>query len=731
MKKSLNIKIFSLSLVMFGLGALLLFNVLLINVKGIHNHSGVDLNDYNGISFVENEEIPAARGRILDSNGYVLAQDNEAWDIVAYISPDRPGNNLGTYYVDDPEKTADILAEKLGGDREELYNLLTSDNFLTYLGTSGRGLSNEQKEEIEALGLNGIEFERVKKRYYPLTPFASNLVGFASYKYDDNGRGDIVGQTGIETALDDYLKGTPGEQSYYRDTRGNTIVGQQIEYKAAVGGSDVYLTINRGVQTALQKALSDFMSLPTSPTNAWGIVMETKTGKILAYDNYPTYDQNDVNIKDYMDYNAMNAYEPGSTMKSFTFAVAIDSNPDFKLEDTFYSGPFVVGLTDNAEIKRLPNTAGSIGVIYNWDMRSYGTVDYWFAYANSLNTGTVSLLEKYFNRRTLADYLDAFGFFKPVEVLGIPNEAEGVKTMTWPIESVTTTYGQGSSVTALQMVQGYSAFANGGKMVKPYIVDKVVDSHTGSIIYEGQTEIAGQPIKEETAAKILELMKYNGNPANNGTGARFAIDGINVGVKTGTAETVDKYGNYGGATIHSSVVMLPAEDPEIVIYICYKDFDKLYASGYDYWRTLERTVASLCNLYKRPESGSNEPVVVTKRTVFENGMPSLINHSTDYISKQLSKYNLKITKIGSGNTVLKQYPNPGSTIISEQNILLFMGYEGITMPNMTGWTRKEVVSFWEMTGIEITLDGNGYVKTQNIKAGEPIDSNSQIVVTLE
>ncbi len=281
------------------------------------------------------------------------------------------------------------------------------------------------------------------------------------------------------------------------------------------------------------------------------------------------------------------------------------------------------------------------------------------------------------------------------------------------------------------MMQAYSAFCNGGKMVKPYLIDRITDSRTGEILYKGETEIAGQPVSESTAQKLLDLMKYTGNPANKATGQNYAISGINIGIKTGTAETVDSNGVYGNACIHSAVVFLPAEDPQLIIYMCYQDSDMYFSNSQAIWRTLERTCADVYNLYKRPSDGSDVPQPETRRTVYENGMPELINHSKEYVNARLKELGLKVIRIGTGNTVLAQYPASGETVVSGQKVMLLMGTTGITMPDMTGWSRKEITAFWDLTGIEITIEGSGFVTSQNIKSGEKIDTQSQIRLVLE
>ena len=374
MKKN-NLAILGITAVSLILGTLLLINVLLLDVKGVHAYSGLELRNYNGISYVEDERISAARGNIYDRNGYLLATDAEAWDIVAYVSPLRPGNKSGVYYVDDKEGTAEKLAEVLGADKDELLALLNRDVFMTYLGEKGRTLSKEKKEEIEALNLNGIEFIRVTTRYYPFSPFSSHLVGFGKYmRTDDGGNNSIEGQTGIEASLNEYLKGTDGKQSYYRDTAGNVIVGQQTDYVSAIDGNDVYLTLDKRIQDSLQDCLEKSLKSGSNASLGWGMVMEAKTGRILAYDTYPTYNQNSIDVESYLDYCSMVSYEPGSVMKTFTWAIGLDYNPDFKLENTFNGNTYYLGDDGNGNICRVASTNAPnfVSTIWNFAMWQYG-----------------------------------------------------------------------------------------------------------------------------------------------------------------------------------------------------------------------------------------------------------------------------------------------------------------------------------------------------------------------
>ncbi len=724
MKKG-NVKILLICLVMAILSVGLLYNIVMLDVKGYHIHSGINLSDYNGISYVSDERIPASRGRLYDRNGVLIASDMDAWDVIAYVSPDRPGNKLGVYYVDDKEYTADVLADILHGDREEILALLNQDVFMTYLGTAGRCITREQKERIEALDLNGIEFVKVSSRYYPLSPFSSHLIGFARYVREDDGGSNVIqGQTGLEASLDEFLVGVEGSQSYYRATNGSPIVGQQTEYTAPINGKDVYLTLDSRIQTALQKCLARSMDSGFSGDIAWGIVLEAQTGRILGYDTCPTFDQNNIDIESYLDYCSMASYEPGSVMKTFTYAAGIDAgglNPD----DMYYGNRYYVGWPENGHLTRVSyeGAPGWISTIQNYDDINPGTINFWQAYGTSMNSGVLTVLEKYIDIDTYKDYLYRFGFYKPVGIYGMENEAEGVENLSHPLDVATSTFGQGCGYTAIQVIQAYTAFCNEGKMIRPYIVDKVVDSYTGETVYQGKTEVVGEPIKASTAETILKMMEYT---VESG-GTIYATKDLSAGGKTGTGEVAEN-GRYGGKYIHSIILTFPAEKPELLVYVCYRD-RYAYARNHKYVHELEKVLSEIYSI-KKTAIHDDEPTENTRRE-FKNGMPNLVNHTLQYANKKLADVQANMILLGNGNTVIAQYPAENSTLISGQRIMLLVNKENLQMPSMIGWSRKEVTAFWELTGIQVTLDGSGYVISQSVPVGESINQETRITVKLE
>ncbi|MBQ1826462.1 MAG: PASTA domain-containing protein, partial [Erysipelotrichaceae bacterium] len=201
--------------------------------------------------------------------------------------------------------------------------------------------------------------------------------------------------------------------------------------------------------------------------------------------------------------------------------------------------------------------------------------------------------------------------------------------------------------------------------------------------------------------------------------------GINVGGKTGTADVATSRG-YDGTTIHSIMLAVPTEDPKAIIYFCYQDHISNRAYFSDYVRETLETVASVLNLYDTEKDKEIET-----KTVYENGCPTLINHTLEYAGSKVSALDCNLVIIGNGQSVIRQYPDPQTTIVSGQNIMVLLNDDGISMPDMTGWSRKDVTAFWDLTGIAIEIDGFGYVCQQNIPPGQLIDARSEIKVTLK
>ena len=557
--KRANLKIMWIFSIVVLIGCILIFNVSYITLFGHHLRSNTDIIGMMDGNLDGEQVIQAKRGNIRDRNGSIIASDQETYIIKAVLYEGRSGDYA---YVKDKEFTAKALAPYLNMSEEEIMSYLDLQQqgvYETLFGEKGKNLSIETKEAIEAIeytpdpekktpGLPGIEFEKTTSRVYTPNKFASNLLGFANYSETEH---RIVGQLGIEAYLDEQLKGEDGLLVYQKDAIGYSLPGTEKIEKNAVNGNDVYLTINKEVQSALESALQSTLD-ENSATLAWGVVMEVKTGKILAYGGYPTFDLNKRDIESYLDIPSMYNFEPGSVMKPFTYAAAIDSGV-YKAEDTVYTGRYCIGYDANGQIYRQGGPCSEFGNINDANRDGWGTISFDEGLIRSSNTCIATLLVDYLNQDVFVDYLNKLGFFKPVGVEGMTNyEEAGWLNDGAEQDILSTGFGQSSAVTTLQLMQAYTALFNDGNMVKPYYIDKIVNPNTNEVVYQGKTryvysDAEGNSIpvfKQSTIDKIQSLMVEVINNDEIGTGTKYRVDGINMMGKTGTGEiAID--GRYG------------------------------------------------------------------------------------------------------------------------------------------------------------------------------------------
>ena len=347
----------------------------------------------------------------------------------------------------------------------------------------------------------------------------------------------------------------------------------------------------------------------------------------------------------------------------------------------------------------------------------------------SSNVVTSSIIANLIDPSVYEHYLSKFGFFTPVESYGI-SEVNGVKNYKWAADKLAMTYGQGSTVTMLQILQGFSSIFSDGTMVKPYYIEQIRSSYdTQEILYQAETEVVGNPIRPDTAAKVQELMYRTAN-TEEGTAKHYRIDETENIAKTGTAQ-ISKSGSYqSGKTISSVMIGLPAEDPKYMIYYAFEaDYDRNAHFYTDPIKQLTRKVAQTYSL----TSGIDNAIgsTIQKVEIKDEIMPSLINHSSDYSQKKLEELKLTVIELGTGSTIIAQYPEAGNPVVTGQRVFLLKDTGSMLMPDMNGWTRKELTGFWSITQIGIRMNGFGTVVTQNISPGTSITQETEIEVTLE
>jgi len=721
-----NYTIVVIGIIFLLVGALVVTNVFFVMAYGIHIRSNTDITKFSSIS-VTTETIYARRGYIFDCNGNIIAQDSVSYNMVAILDQDRPSYKGHPAYVpiENKEEYAKILAQALGTTKAVIMSYLERDAYQTEFGNYGRNLSSAKKEEIEKLELYGIEFIEQNSRNYPLGSFAAHLIGYTKFNEEDK---IVEGELGLEAALNDYLLGKNGHSKYSQDAYGYALLGTEVEHVAAINGNDVHLTIDKQCQEALEIAISEMVK-KFNASKMWGGIMEVETGKMLAWGCYPTFDPNKKDITNYLDLGSQYPYEPGSTMKTFTYAAAIDSG-NYNGSDTFNSGTYYIGFDTDGKLKRSSKSTIH-GTIVNYQRANLGKVSFDQAYYRSLNTGIATLLEKVISPTILESYLDAFGFFKKVNTDGIYEES-GTKNMNVIVDKIATGYGQASSVTTLQLMQAYSAIFNQGQMMKPYFVDYIENTHTNQIVYQGKPEVVGNPIKASTAETIVKMMRKVVTDPYYGTARSYAIPEIKIVAKTGTGE-VATGGSYGNEVIISAMIGMPADNPKVMVYIAYQA--KSQSGMHLDIAPIKRMLSKVVKLLHLTNTGplEDEDTVTTEidpLVQFENTMPSVINHRIDYAVDILKKYKVKLVVLGDGASVINQYPIVGEAVHQGQKVFVLSSSAKIRMPDMVGWSYKDITIFSTLTGIKVKIEGNGYVNEQNIAADTNLNDSMEIVVKL-
>lgn len=543
---------------------------------------GVDLSEYAEDIRTSSYEIDAARGKIYDKNGMVLAYDRPTYRLYAVVDPDYSNNLPEPQHVDDIDETASGLAPLLGMEESEIADKLRSaqenGRFQVEFGTNSSSLTQEEMEEIKDLDLNGIAFKEESKRYYPNGMFASHLIGFARTQ-----EGSISGVTGIEKQMEDYLQEEKGKISYERDKYGTKLLNPNEIMTEPEDGSDVYLTIDQKIQTFLEDAMSQ-VDEQYSPEKIMAAVMDPETGEVLAMSNRPSYNPNDIGDVDNW-YNDLISYpfEPGSTMKIFTWASAMEEGV-YNGNELFESGTYKV--TENSP------TIGDHNNGVGWDAISYDE-----GFRRSSNVASSKLAYEVLGPTKLREYLSGFNLDQKTGI-DLPNETTGKFVYERPIEQITTSFGQGSTFTPIQLMTAATAIANDGEMMRPYMLSKITSSDTGDVIEEGQPEKIGEPVSASTAEQMRELMGTV-ITSEDGTGQSFKLDDYSLAGKTGTAQISEPGKGYltgRNNYVFSFMGMAPAEDPELLMYVAVQQPD------------LEVT-----------ELGS-EPVSYIVRTVMENSL---------------------------------------------------------------------------------------------------------------
>lgn len=709
-----------ISIFMGIIGVVIISNVLFTMVTHKHFRTGIDISAFKK---PENSAVlKSKRGTIYDRSGEVIASDENTYNLIAILSKTRKGIKNKPAYIQDITKTARLIAPIVGMKEETMEKGLQDAQKKNQYQTefpATKNLSKNQKEKIEALDLPGITFEETVKRDYPTGKFASHLIGYAQY---DETTGQMEGKMGLEGALNSYLEGKNGLEVFQADSKGNILPGTKYTKSYAKDGNNVVLTLDHNVQQTLQNSLDTTVNKVYGGRRGWGIVMEVDTGKILGWASSPEFDLNKRDVKDYLDLPADYLYEPGSVMKGITYSAAIDSG-NYPYNKTFKAGKFYYTEDSKGKIHRVA-PAPNLPHIQDADSEDLGSLTFDQGFARSSNIGICELLTNYMQPEIYQDYVKKFGFLKKVDIPYVPNEA-GSMSFKYAIDKLSTGFGQAINISALQMVQAYSAILNDGKMMRPYVVDRIEDANSNKIIKQYNPKQVGTPISEKTSEYLKKLMR---SVVTDGTGKAYNMKDVKVIAKTGTGQIANQPGGYGGSLYTSSVLMAaPADYPKVMVYYAFEGKDYLNYSR-EPMKEVMRAALVAANIAGDTESSSNKK---TTKEWKEYTMPSLLNHTLEYANEKLKGKEINKVIIGNGNSIVKQYPDEKQTIVSNQNIFLLTDGTTLTMPDMKDWTKKDITAFWDMTHIAVEMDGTGKVISQNIKAGKTIDKDTDIKVKME
>ncbi len=701
-KYSFIIIIFSLFL--FGLMILRLTQLALS--KKI---DGINLKELASKRTTKTDVLSAKRGTIYTSDSEVLAQNVSSYKLIAYLDPKRTTKKSKPQHVVDKEKTAELLAPILGMEKDEILQRLSKENlYQTEFGSKGKDLNEITKQQIEDLGLPGLDFIESFKRYYPKGNFASYTVGYAKNTINDETQEDeIVGEMGIEKSFDNILKGEDGYITYQKDLKGYQIADTNTIKKDAVQGKDIYLTIDSNIQFFVEQALK---KAEENYNYDWFTIslMDAKTGAILATSTSPSFDPNTRNITNYLDNFVASPYEPGSTMKTFTYMAAME-NGVYNGSETYKSGVYVT--SDGTEIG-------------DYDRNGWGVITFDKGYAMSSNVAIINMINRHMNSMMLRQYFKKLGFGKKTGI-DLPNEQTGKLNFKYETEVYNAGFGQGITTTPIQNLKALTSLTNDGILLKPYIVSKIVDSSTGEVISEKKRTEEGRVASTATVQKMLQLMDDCVNGAGN-TGMRYKIDSGELIGKTGTAQiakdTNDGYLTGMENTIQSFAGIYPKSDPKVIIYASAKKVTSGQQKPIS--DAIKEIVNNLSKYYGISDS-DNKKIEITKYKV-----ESYINKTTEKVKVSLDSKGIKYQILGDGNKVIKQYPLAKDTITNKDTIYLITNSEKLTIPNVIGLSSKVAKNLLEELGIKVTLEGVGYVSEQSIAENEEIKPGMEIKLTL-
>ena len=670
---------------------------------------GVDLSEQIDNLYSRSSILPAKRGTIYDIGGNPIAMDATSYSLVGVLTDKWSQDEKNPQHIIDKEQTAEALAKHIDMSNSEILSLLNQENVdQVEFGLAGTNLSYGIKAAIEEEELNGIFFEETPSRLYPNGVFASHLVGYAAVDSESEDS-ILVGMMGIEQAFDDLLNGQDGKVTDQKDSQGYGILGTEVVLEEPIDGKEIYLTLDMRLQTYLETLMTKVYE-EAEPEEMVAMLVNPKTGAVMAATQRPTFNATTMEGIDERWQNLLveEAFEPGSTFKILTIAAAINEGI-FRPYDIYQSGSIEV----------------EGGKISDYNLVGWGPISYLEGFGRSSNVMVVKLVQE-MGYDVWEEYMQAFGMTTPTESK-LANEATGHYNYDYPLEKANTSFGQGVTVTPFQLIQAFTSVANGGDMMKLNYIHKIVDPETGeeTII---EPEKLSSPITAETASVVLDYLTtvvYE----DYGTASAYAIDNATVGVKTGTAELVNPETGlyYTGQYeyLYSAVGFAPAEDPDYILYVTLKmpknNTDKNFVNY----------LTDVFNPMMTRAVSYSELGIETDGTTKKGMIPKVTGQSKEEAISTLEAAGFSsVSLIGSGSRIVQQFPyNETESLFNQKIVLMTEG--AMTMPDVRGWSKDDVLKIAELTGVSFEFEGDGYVVYQQLNAGSLINVEESIKIILE
>ena len=732
MAKGTTVKMWRRTLIVLIVMVALGFGLIVVSLIRLQLVDGAELQKAAVDQQLRDTTISAQRGTIYDRNMKPLAQSATVWKVV-----------LAPAYIDKDDETlrrklSTGLADILGLDAEDIYKRTEGTSYYDVLKTKVEtDVKDRLVQFIEENDLgNTIQLQEDYKRYYPFGSFASTILGFTGT--------DGQGLAGLEAYYDEYLSGTAGRLVTAKNAVGTDMPFQYEQKVEAQDGYNLVLTIDEVVQHYLEQALEEGVENNKVENRATGIVMNVKTGEIVAMAVKGDYDPNNPFVIADEEERARIAELPEEEQQEATSAALQAQWRNKAVSDTYYPGSVFkmvtlsMALEENVATEETTFTCTGSYVpvqgeraINCHNTSGHGTQTLVQGTMNSCNPFFI-YLGQLLGTETFFDYFEAFGFTQKTGI-DLPGESQSIyhdrdmSLMDLAVES----FGQNFSITPIQMITACAAIANGGYLVQPHVVSQIVDND-GNIIKTADTTVKRQVISEETSKRVSKILQEN---ATSGTAKNGYVAGYRIAGKTGTSEKVGADGKVGSDNnyIASYCGFAPADDPQYAVLVFFDEptGDSYYGgavAGPVFAKIMEEILPYLNveTKYTEDEAGS---VGVSA--------PNVIGKTVSEATNELTNSGLKILVKGSGDTVIAQTPDPGSSVPSGGTVVVYTDEasmnQTVTVPNFTNRSLSDVNYLAAQAGLNIKVTGAynssaATARTQDYAAGEQIKPGTVITV---